>query len=126
MPEQRTLDFSRPPLARSAAVEAEEQNRRDYEDLDLCRYLARRTDPASSHEAARREVGSGRAATDVARVLAAVYEAPGLTSRQYAEGFGLDRHMVARRLPDLERRKRVWRMERPGEQVRWFPRSGGG
>jgi len=63
---------------------------------------ARNTDPDTSHEAARDLVESGAQAQQQALVAAAVHKHPGLTSRELAFSAGLDRHMVARRLPELE------------------------
>ena len=69
--------------------------------LDLAFPRARNTDPASSHEAANRQ-RRGRANTDAMIVLACVKTMPGATSAELAMFYGLDRHMVARRLPDME------------------------
>lgn len=63
---------------------------------------ARNTDPDTSHEAARDLVDSGAQAQQQAQVATAVRQHPGLTSRELAFSAGLDRHMVARRLPELE------------------------
>ena len=63
---------------------------------------ARNTDPDTSHEAARNLVDSGARAQQQAQVASAVRQYPGLTSRELAFSAGLDRYMVARRLPELE------------------------
>lgn len=63
---------------------------------------ARNTDPDTSHEAARDLVDSGTQAQQQAQVESALRQHPGLTSRELAFSAGLDRHMVARRLPELE------------------------
>ncbi|MBD7952687.1 winged helix-turn-helix domain-containing protein [Stenotrophomonas sp. Sa5BUN4] len=63
---------------------------------------ARNTDPDTSHEAARDLVDSGTQAQQHAQVASALRQHPGLTSRELAFSAGLDRHMVARRLPELE------------------------
>lgn len=63
---------------------------------------ARNTDPDPSHEAARDLVDSGTQAQQHAQVASALRQHPGLTSRELAFSSGLDRHMVARRLPELE------------------------
>lgn len=63
---------------------------------------ARNTDPDTSHEAAHELVDSGAQAQQQAQVATAVRQYPGLTSRELAFSAGLDRHMVARRLPELE------------------------
>ena len=79
-------------------------------DLNLASPRARNTDPASSHEAANRQ-RKGRANTDAMIVLACVKTMPGATSAELAMFYGLDRHMVARRLPDMEERGLVKRGE---------------
>ncbi|MBD8696574.1 winged helix-turn-helix domain-containing protein [Stenotrophomonas sp. CFBP 13718] len=63
---------------------------------------ARNTDPDTSHEAARDLVDSGTQAQQQAQVASALRQHPGLTSRELAFSACLDRHMVARRLPELE------------------------
>ena len=63
---------------------------------------SRSTDPETSH-AAEAEIGtSGLRAMQQVHVLEWVRRWPGLTSRELARKAGADRHMVARRLPDLE------------------------
>lgn len=62
--------------------------------------IARRTDPVSSHKAAERITRTVRS-EQKRRVLGAVRLYPGRTSRELAEQCGLDRYMVARRLPEL-------------------------
>lgn len=63
---------------------------------------ARNTDPDTSHEASRDLVDSGTQAHQQAQVAAAVRRHPGLTSRELADASSMDRHKVARRLPELE------------------------
>lgn len=65
------------------------------------RPAARATDPATSHEAARKVEKSGRAQTNRARCLDAVKAQPGATSGEIAKAAGLERHEAARRLPEL-------------------------
>lgn len=60
---------------------------------------ARSTDPDTSHEAA--EAIRSEAERQCDEVLAMVAARPGLTSRELAAHFGVDRYMVARRLPEL-------------------------
>lgn len=62
--------------------------------------VARRKDPESSHAAAEEVTLSGRRDAQVAQVLAAVRANPGRTSMELARLAGLDRYMVARRLPE--------------------------
>ena len=64
---------------------------------------ARETDPNSSHVAADLVHGQ----TNIAQrqrdeVLVALKNYPGSTSKQLAHLSGLDRHMIARRLPEME------------------------
>ncbi|MDV3469036.1 winged helix-turn-helix domain-containing protein [Stenotrophomonas sp. C3(2023)] len=68
----------------------------------MTRIPARNTDPDTSHEAGHELVESGTQAHQQAQVAAAVRKHAGLTSRELAFTAGLDRHMVARRLPELE------------------------
>lgn len=82
---------------------------------------ARRTDPKSSHKAASTHERSGRLENDKRRVYLALLTAgKPMTSKQIAEQYGIDRHTVARRLPDLERDGKVYRVN-AGEsrQVEW-------
>lgn len=64
---------------------------------------ARNTDPETSHAAAQQVRKSGAKAAHQQRVLDAVLRLPGLTYRELAVQCGLERHEVARRLPELER-----------------------
>jgi len=70
---------------------------------------ARSTDPSTSHEAANRVVASGKQRAQQATTESAVRRHPGLTSMKLAEVTGLDRYMLARRLPELAKEGRVWR-----------------
>ena len=76
--------------------------------LDLASPRARNTDPSTSHEAATRQ-SKGRANSDAIAVLSCVKTMSGATSAELATFYGLDRHMVARRLPDLEASGKVLR-----------------
>lgn len=71
--------------------------------------LARTTDSSGSHEAAASIVRSGRHAAQKDRTEAAVKRYPGMTSMQLAQATGMDRYMVARRLPDLAKEGRAHR-----------------
>jgi len=62
---------------------------------------ARRTDPQTSHDAARHIVASGGQAAQHAQTQDAVRCHPGLTSAELARDTGFDRYMLARRLPEL-------------------------
>jgi len=61
---------------------------------------ARRTDPETSHKAAEEHTRSGARAHQQQQVTAAVRALPGRTSFELAMATGLDRYMVARRLPE--------------------------
>jgi len=84
-------------------------------------HLARATDPPSSKRAARRLTTSGRHKSQKARVLRALRDYPGLTSKELALAMGEDRYMVARRLPDLERDGKVEKGSDHGDDVTWWP-----
>lgn len=64
---------------------------------------ARSDDPSSSHEAAEHVVASGLQAHQHSLAASAVRKHPGLTSLELARATGLDRFMLARRLPELQR-----------------------
>lgn len=70
---------------------------------------ARATDPGTSHEAASYLVASGMQRDQQSTAAAAVQQHPGLTSMKLADVTGLDRYMLARRLPELLKTKQVWR-----------------
>lgn len=80
---------------------------------------ARRTDPATSHRAARnaRQFATGH----FALILGALESGPG-TFKEIAERCGLERHAVARRLPELQQAGRVKRtgVERDGCAEWWL------
>lgn len=69
--------------------------------------LARKTDPSTSHDAAREHKESGNADRSAAKVLDAVNRFPGLTAVELAERAGLDRYEVSRRLSDLRGKQLV-------------------
>ena len=69
--------------------------------IDFNAQRARGRDPITSHYAAvraKRFLGA-----QASRVLEALKKFPGSTSAELAQLAGLDRYMVARRLPDLEK-----------------------
>ncbi len=72
---------------------------------------AANADPVTSHEAAAEMTKCGARAAQMAAVLAAVKAHPGRTSAELARISGIDRHAIARRLPDLERMRQVERGE---------------
>lgn len=63
---------------------------------------ARATDPAPSHEAADEITCNGRRAQQQHTVATVVWSYPGRTSAELARLCGLERHAVARRLPEVE------------------------
>ena len=81
----------------------------------------KRNDPPTSAEAAE-AIYSGRYAEQKAIVLEACRDHPGLTSKQLAKQCNLDRHMVARRLPDLALDHKVFRGARENGGVTWWPK----
>lgn len=66
-------------------------------------YLARRTDPESSHLAAKHMVESGGLGVQQRIAYNLVRHHPGYTSDELARLGQLDRYQLARRLPELER-----------------------
>ena len=70
--------------------------------------IARNTDPQTSHRSATELTTSGKRDAQKARVLTAVKDHPGLTSSELARISGLDRYLVARRLPDLRNDRLVY------------------
>ncbi len=66
--------------------------------------LAATADPLSSHLAAAEVTSSGRRASQKREIVTWLRgQSRPLTSMEIAHAAGLDRYMVARRLPDLER-----------------------
>jgi hypothetical protein len=74
--------------------------------------IARARDPESSHRAAAEITTSGTRAHQQAQTVAAVRAFPGCTSQELSERTGLERYMLARRLPEAVTAGRV----RKGEQ----------
>lgn len=62
---------------------------------------ARKTDPGTSHEAAKNVERKGSAKAARLLCLAAVKERPGLTAAEVATACDLERHVPSRRLPEL-------------------------
>lgn len=89
---------------------------------------ARNDDPSSSHEAAEHVVSSGLQAQQHSLAASAVHKHPGLTSLELARATGLDRFMLARRLPELQRNGLIVRgmvrkcsASNGRSGVTWFP-----
>ncbi len=86
--------------------------------LDLFHPMARRNDPLSSHDAANEHERSGGAQCQRDQVLKLVCRFPRSTSKELSSYGRVERHMVARRLPELEREGRIARIDTRGE-LRW-------
>jgi len=71
--------------------------------------IARNTDPVSSHLAAAEITSKGIRGSQRGKVLDMVFSRPGMTSRELAYLFDMDRYIVARRLPELEAYGRVYK-----------------
>ncbi len=69
--------------------------------------IHRATDPATSKQASRTYTKTGQRDSDKQRVLAAVVQYPNRTSKELAQLTGIDRHLLAKRLPDLRADGRV-------------------
>ncbi len=84
---------------------------------------ARRTDPKSSHLAAERFEASTTAAGQRGQVIDLVFTRPGKTSKELAEFCeGMDRHQVARRLPEAEKMGEIHSRGRDeSRQITWWP-----
>lgn len=104
MSEQATL-FESPHEARAAAMAEAHRAGKFYVEPTVSLpdppHRARRADPVTSHQAADHVEATGQAQREAAIVLRALRDFPGHTSRELAELAGLDRHLVARRLPEL-------------------------
>ena len=91
---------------------------------------SRRTDPASSRDAAKR--AAPRASSDASRVLAAIEQEPGQPARSLARTTGLEPYVVRKRTADLRRKGLAHSHEGdlgadraflpPADrELRWFP-----
>src|SRR5688572_27348884 len=69
--------------------------------LHLVAPRARNTDPPTSHASAAEIARSGKAEEQCEIALGLVRLRPGLTSFELAVHFGVDRYVLARRLPEL-------------------------
>jgi len=90
-------------------------------------HRSRATDPASSHEAAAFVEALGIVGHQQRQAAAAVRACPGRTSYELSIETGLDRYMLARRLPEVLGSGQITRRDprpdcytgRPG--VTWWP-----
>src|SRR3989304_5022780 len=91
---------------------------------------ARKTDPWTSHEAARNAEGTAHAQQAKCFEMVRLY--PGSTSAEVAYHAGLDRYAAARRLPELRREGLVWNGSaricriQGTKAIIWNPTSGPG
>lgn len=85
---------------------------------------ARRTDPDSSHRAAT--AITPHLSSQRQQVWEALRKHPSRTTKSLAEVSGLDRHMVGRRMKELESRGYANRVERDGRDDLWFALEGTG
>jgi DNA-binding MarR family transcriptional regulator len=89
--------------------------------------LFRRQDPDSSRQAADLMKDSGQLDGQRAQVREALINHPGSTSAELARKTGLDRYVIARRLPDLEHDGLAFRgpirtcLARGTNAMTWFP-----
>ncbi|HBS54575.1 MAG TPA: winged helix-turn-helix domain-containing protein [Stenotrophomonas sp.] len=67
------------------------------------------TDIDTSHAAAAHVVSSGLQAVQQDKAARAVTQNAGMTSNELSQATGLDRYMLARRLPELMKEGRVYR-----------------
>jgi len=84
--------------------------------------MARAADHDSSHAAADHLEASGAARAQRDQVLALVKRWPGMTSGQLARLSGVDRHMVARRCPELRSDGLVEAIKPVGKEIVWWPK----
>lgn len=70
---------------------------------------ARTADIDTSHAAAAHVVSSGQQAAQQDQAARAVTQNAGMTSNELSQATGLDRYMLARRLPELMKEGRVYR-----------------
>ena len=90
--------------------------------------LARNSDPATSHEAAREVRASGRHGSQVEKIHAAAVAAPGSVAGELCEATGFTMHVVSRRLAELKNDLRLKQGEprkyNNRNQVTWWPVEG--
>lgn len=92
---------------------------------------ARATDPRSSHDAADQHTASGKRAFQQCMAAAAVERHPGCTSLELSKKTGIDRYVLARRLPECVTAETVRKgpprkctaSEKDVESITWWPPS---
>ena len=82
--------------------------------------LARRTDPRSSHAAAKKMVDTGAIRGQALTTHNALKRYPCNTTKTLADVSGLDRYMLARRMPDLWKAGLALRIERRENDTLWY------
>lgn len=116
--------FATSPAEPTTAQAAQERQSWEARQAPVAR--ARANDPASSHEAAER-MNRGTAKRHREIVIDLVWKFPGRTSKELAmlvdkpdKDDGVDRHEIARRLPEAEAAGEVHRKD-GGKELTWHP-----
>lgn len=86
--------------------------------------LSRATAPASSFRAGVEVKRSGRLASQRRATFAAIRQHPGKSTKELADITGIDRYMLARRAPDLERDGLVRREQHGKDDTTWTAAEG--
>lgn len=85
---------------------------------------ARKTDPQSSKDAAAQVEANNSAKHQREAVTDLVFIHPGKTSKELAEySEDMDRHQVARRLPEAEEAGYIERRKKTGRELTWWPKE---
>lgn len=77
--------------------------------IDIRTPASRATDPETSHQAELQFTESGERSKQQSEVYQMVRRNQGCTSKEIAQREGVDRYMVAKRLPELEKAGYVFR-----------------
>ena len=83
--------------------------------------LYRPTDGDGSRMAAQRHHASGRRQSNISEVVSLVKLFPGSTSNELALHTTLERHEIARRLPDAQNAGLVHGVKPDRGEIRWYP-----
>jgi predicted HTH transcriptional regulator len=84
---------------------------------------SRTSDPLSSYVAGDRHHLSGKAESHRQQILEFMRGKRPMTSKQIALEMGMDRHEVARRLPEMARKGLVMRQDRNGGETLWYEKT---
>ncbi len=76
--------------------------------------------PRGSKEVNRNHNLSGKAESHRKQILEFMRGKRPMTSKQIALEMGMDRHEVARRLPEMARKGLIMRQDRNGEETLWM------